>query len=188
MAFIRRSNKPISRDASVVRENDSDTEKFTAAQLIDLAKRKGVDTSPLDVRALLEVLGIKLISVPLDDEISGMLCLSDDNKNWVVKVNALHHPNRQRFTIAHEIAHFARHRCQQLRFEDQNFFRNGESNPMEVEANRFAGELLMPELEFREKVKLFSGSIEAIAQYFKVSTLAVRVRAKNLGMKGHGLE
>jgi Zn-dependent peptidase ImmA (M78 family) len=188
MAFIRKSTKSVPHEAALACESGSETEKFTVAQLLDLAKSKGIETSPLDVHALLAALGVKLISVPLDDEISGVLCLSDDSKHWVVKVNALHHPNRQRFTIAHEIAHFSRHRSQQIKFEDQNFFRNGDSNPMEVEANRFASELLMPELIFREKVKLFSGSIEAIAQYFKVSTLAVRVRAKNLGMKGHGLE
>ncbi|MBD9612180.1 ImmA/IrrE family metallo-endopeptidase [Pseudomonas sp. PDM02] len=188
MAFIRKSVKPKLPEAPVIGEGFSAAEKFTVAQLLDLAKRTGVETSPLDVQELLSVLGIRLISVPMKDDVSGILSLADNGKEWVVKVNALHHPNRQRFTIAHEIAHFSRHRSQQVQFEDLNFFRNGDSNPMEVEANRFASELLMPEQIFRDKVRVFSGSIEAIAQYFKVSTLAVRVRAKILGMKGHGLE
>jgi Zn-dependent peptidase ImmA (M78 family) len=188
MAFIRKSANSKPPSVAAYEVPDGDAETFTVAQLIELAKRHGLETSPLDVHGLLSALGIKLISLPLKDEISGVLSLSEDNKSWTVKVNALHHPNRQRFTIAHEIAHFSRHRSQQRKFEDQNFFRNGDSNPMEVEANRFASELLMPDSVFREKVKLFLGSIEAIAQYFKVSTLAVRVRAKNLGMTGHGLE
>lgn len=188
MAFIRKSVKSKSTEASLQGESSSVDERFTVGQLLALAKQHSVDTSPLDVKALLSVLGIGLISVPMHDDISGTLSLADNGKDWVVKVNALHHPNRQRFTIAHEIAHFSRHRFQQAEFKDLNFFRNGERNPMEVEANRFASELLMPELAFRDKVKVFSGSIEEIAQYFKVSTLAVRVRAKNLGMKGHGLE
>lgn len=188
MAFIRKSVRPKSAELASSGEASKSDERFTVAQLLSMAKQKGIETSPLDVQELLSVLGIKLISVPMKDDVSGMLSLADNGQVWVVKVNALHHPNRQRFTIAHEIAHFARHRFQQVEFKDLNFFRNGETNSMEAEANRFASELLMPEIEFRERVKVFSGSIESIAQYFKVSTLAVRVRAKTLGMKGHGLE
>ncbi|WP_339491492.1 ImmA/IrrE family metallo-endopeptidase [Pseudomonas rhizophila] len=188
MAFIRKSAKPqvgkIGSPALEARGED----KLTVAQMLELARREGIDTSPLDVHALVSALGIKFLCVPMDDEVSGSLSLSENGRNWLIRVNALHHPNRQRFTVAHELAHFARHRSQQLKFVDQNFFRNGDSNAMEAEANRFAGELLMPESLFRDRVKLFSGSIEAVAQYFKVSTLAVRVRAKSLGMKGHGLE
>lgn len=188
MAFIRKSGKPKPADTSRQGEVSSADERFTVDQLLALAERYQVDVSPLDVKALLSALGVRLLSVPMSDDVSGMLSLGDNGTDWVVKVNALHHPNRQRFTIAHEIAHFSLHRFQQAEFKDLNFFRNGETNPMEVEANRFASELLMPESVFRDRVKIFSGSIEEIAQYFKVSTLAVRVRAKNLGMKGHGLE
>ena len=188
MAFIRKNSKLKLADISHQSEISSVDERFTVDQLLVLAMGHEIDTSPLDVKALLSVLGIRFLSVPMSDDISGMLSLADNGKDWVVKVNALHHLNRQRFTIAHEIAHFSQHRFQQAEFKDLNFFRNGKSNPMEVEANRFASELLMPESAFRDKVKVFSGSIEEIAQYFKVSTLAVRVRAKNLGMKGHGLE
>jgi Zn-dependent peptidase ImmA (M78 family) len=188
MAFIRKTVKPKLAELATTEGPLNADERFTVAQLLSLAKLKGVETSPLDVHGLLSALSIRLISTPMKDDVSGMLSLADNGNGWVVKVNALHHPNRQRFTIAHEIAHFSRHRFQQEEFKDLNFFRNGESNPMEVEANRFASELLMPEGEFREKVRIFSGSIESIAQHFKVSTLAVRVRAKILGMKGHGLE
>jgi Zn-dependent peptidase ImmA (M78 family) len=188
MAFIRKSVKPKLAEPAATGDAMGADERFTVTQLLSLARQKGVETSPLDVQALLSALGIKLISIPMKDDISGMLSRTENGRDWVVKVNALHHPNRQRFTIAHEIAHFCRHRFQQAEFKDLNFFRNGESNPMEVEANRFASELLMPEQMFRDKVRGFSGSIEEIAQYFKVSTLAVRVRAKILGMKGHGLE
>ncbi|AZE38124.1 hypothetical protein C4K06_5115 [Pseudomonas chlororaphis subsp. aureofaciens] len=188
MAFIRKSVQPKLAELATTGDASKTDERFSVTQLLGLARQKGIETSPLDVQGLLSVLGIKLISVPMKDDVSGILSLADNGKDWIVKVNALHHPNRQRFTIAHEIAHFARHRFQQAEFKDLNFFRNGETNPMEVEANRFASELLMPETEFRDRVKVFLGSIEAIAQYFKVSTLAVRVRAKILGMKGHGLE
>lgn len=188
MAFIRKSEKPRTGIIGTKSVDINETEKLTTTQLIDFAKKDGIETAPLDIHALVKSLGIRLVSIPMKDEISGSLNLSENGKEWIIKVNALHHPNRQRFTIAHELAHFARHRSLQAQFEDQNFFRKGDTNAMEAEANRFAGELLMPEVLFRDRVKLFNGSIEAIAQYFKTSTLAVRVRAKQLGMKGHGLE
>jgi Zn-dependent peptidase ImmA (M78 family) len=188
MAFIRKSEKPPTRITSESNGNFSKGEKIAPTQLIELAKKNSIETSPLDVHALVKLMNIQLVSIPMKDEISGSLSLSEDGKEWTIRVNALHHPNRQRFTIAHELAHYACHRSQQARFEDQNFFRKGDMNAMEAEANRFAGELLMPEQLFRDRTKLFNGSIESIAKYFQASTLAVRVRAKQLGMKGHGLE
>jgi len=45
----------------------------------------------------------------------------------------------------------------------------------------------MPEQSLREKVRSGTRSIEDLAKEFEVSTLALRIRAKSLGMSGHGL-
>ncbi|AHL74614.1 hypothetical protein CH92_05690 [Stutzerimonas stutzeri] len=182
MAFIRRKSIDTAKQPLV-----SDGQ-LTADQIRAKAKELQLCISPLDIHALTKALGIELLCVPMDDEVSGSLSAYPDKQGWLMKVNSLHHPNRQRFTIAHELGHYFKHRKTQENFVDQNFFRNSNSNRMEAEANRFASELLMPETEFRERVKSLNGSIEAVAQEFKVSTLAVRVRAKSLGMKGHGLD
>ncbi|MDA8483661.1 ImmA/IrrE family metallo-endopeptidase [Pseudomonas resinovorans] len=182
MAFIRRKSSDMVK-APIVSEG-----QFSAEQVRSKARELGIGVSPLDVQALTKALGIDFLCVPMDDDISGSLTAYPDRQGWVMKVNSLHHPNRQRFTIAHELGHYFKHRNAQVEFVDQNFFRNSESNWMEAEANSFAGELLMPEAEFREKVRVLGGSIEDVAQSFSVSTFAVRVRAKILGMKGHGLE
>ena len=58
---------------------------------------------------------------------------------------------------------------------------------MESEANNFAAELLMPKNKFDDFVQNTSTSAEAVAEYFQVSTIAARVRAKQLGYTGHGL-
>lgn len=187
MAFIRKkvsANPSGTANIETVRDL---ARSYSPNELREIAKAHGIETDPLDVYSLTSILGIRLLCIPMSDEVSGSLTLTENSNSWTLKVNALHHPNRQRFTIAHELAHFARHRNTKNTFIDQNFFRNGETNPMEIEANRFAGELLMPESDFRRYVSTFNGSIEAISRYFKVSTLAVRVRAKSLGMTGHGL-
>lgn len=186
MAFVRK--KSSSAAPPSLRSDyatHAEVKLYTPEELLELARLRGIETAPLDVEALTELLGIDFLCVPMADEVSGSLTHQDER--WVMKVNALHHPNRQRFTVAHELAHFARHRGYKTDFTDQNFFRNGDSTPMESEANKFAGDLLMPEAEFRKAVSLFGGKLEAISQHFRVSTLAVRVRAKTLGMKGHGL-
>jgi Zn-dependent peptidase ImmA (M78 family) len=56
-----------------------------------------------------------------------------------------------------------------------------------MQANSFASEVLMPEGDFRKMVRDGKNKIDELAQEFGVSTLALRIRAKNLGMSGHGL-
>ena len=79
------------------------------------------------------------------------------------------------------------HQNEENLFEDKVFFRGASTNSMECQANEFAGELLMPENEFFNQLRLGNNTIEGLAKYFGVSTLAVRVRAKNLSLTGHGL-
>src|SRR5690554_1764370 len=140
MAFIRKKIKSDKVEINYSNIIEGEGDKFTPGELIEIAKINKICISPLDIHELVKSMGIRLFCVPMDNEVSGSLSLSDNKTDWVMRVNALHHPNRQRFTIAHELGHFARHRAQQTNFEDQNFFRNGESNSMEAEANRFAGE------------------------------------------------
>ncbi len=153
--------------------------------LLEQAVSSGIQTIPLDVERLVSSLGIKLRSLPLDDDISGHLALTE--RGWEITVNSLHHPKRQRFTVAHELGHYMLHRRQCQEFTDNKLFRGVDQNPMETEANVYAADLIMPEDAFRSFINNVSNKIDAIAEHFGVSALAVRVRAKTLGFKGHGL-
>jgi hypothetical protein len=52
---------------------------------------------------------------------------------------------RQRFTVAHELGHFLRHRNRvQNRLIDDRMYRSGHGKTVEYEANSLAAELLMP--------------------------------------------
>ena len=52
----------------------------------------------------------------------------------------------------------------------------------EVEANRFAIMLLMPDLAFKLAWSRFDGQISQIANYFNVSKLAASIRANDLNL------
>lgn len=61
------------------------------------------------------------------------------------------------------------------------------TNKEHEEANQFALDLLMPESIFRCKVSGGMTKIGDLAEYFQVSAMAVRHRARTLDMRGHGL-
>jgi Zn-dependent peptidase ImmA (M78 family) len=109
----------------------------------------------------------------------------------IITVIDVHHPNRQRFSAAHELAHHKLH-AQEIRKAvhiDKGFrvlLRDDVSSqgidPLEIEANAFASELLMPQ-EFMKSALDAGGldieddaGIEALARKFRVSTSAMRYR------------
>jgi len=144
------------------------------------------------VERIAKALGAEIRMSPLDDELSGMIFVRDNKP--VIGVNALHHPNRQRFTIAHEIGHLEMHRAliEAQVHVDKTFprlpslNRDGQSatgnNEIEIQANQFAAELLIPE---RELMKMIGNQtididddepIEELARRFKVSKKAMEFR------------
>jgi len=159
----------------------------TAEKFLRYVNVQGLGSIPLDVEAIAKKFGIRIEYVSLENDLSGILYKDEEDDSWVMQVNEDHHPNRQRYTIAHELGHFCLHRHLSLRFEDKIFFRGGEANKPEWQANDFASAILMPEQKFREKVRSGMTTVDKLAKEFQVSTLALRIRAKTLGMSGHGL-
>jgi Zn-dependent peptidase ImmA (M78 family) len=185
MAIIRRKLFSTPSDAS-----SSDIAIIdTPEKILSFAKLKQLTDIPLDVEGLAREFGIKIEYVKFADkeELSGILFKDESQSSWIMQINEDHHPNRQRYTIAHELGHFCLHRHFQKRFEDQIFFRGGEASKEEWEANDFASAILIPEDEFRKQIESGLGNVEDLAEKFKVSTLALRIRAKNLSIMGHGL-
>jgi Zn-dependent peptidase ImmA (M78 family) len=156
-------------------------------KLLKFARNNKVYFFPLDVKYIANKMGIEVKeSHDLSDNISGILEKNEYDK-WIIGVNANHHPNRQRYTIAHELGHYCLHRYQERFFEDQVFFRGLESTKTEYQANNFASEILMPEDQFLKFLNNGIKDVEELAKKFGVSTLALRIRAKNLGCTGHEL-
>lgn len=154
-----------------------------------LLSESGVRRPPVPVEEIAERLGLEIRYAPFDGDLSGALVRSKDET--YIGVNSSDHPNRQRFTIAHELGHFVLHRGITLHV-DKNFrvnLRDGDSSRGidrdEMEANRFAAELLMPtRLIMRDLEQLRDvnqAALDSMARRYKVSAHAMRIRLGNFG-------
>jgi Zn-dependent peptidase ImmA (M78 family) len=154
--------------------------RMTGPELVARLKAAKLMRLPLNVSAVAEYLGLEVIEEPMDDDMSGFLEIRSGR--WVVGVNAFHHLNRKRFTIAHEIAHFLLHSDGKTEFHDRTFARRtNDPSPMEREADQFAADLLMPADEVRQHIASGVTSLSALASQFGVSALAMKYRVQNLG-------
>ena len=154
-----------------------------------LLVKAGVNTTPVPVKQVAAQLGIKIELADLGEDCSAVLVRNGDRA--VIGVNEDHHPNRQRFSIAHEIAHFVLHEGDT--YIDKGYrvhFRDLESGSgtklEEMEANAFAAALLMPAKRVRDAFKqqpfelTGDDSLELLAKKFRVSTEAMTYRLMNL--------
>ena len=158
---------------------------------IKLLDELGVDELPVPVEEIAISLGAEIDYEPYDGDVSGMLYRTEGHT--LIGVNSRHAGTRQRFTIAHEIAHLSMHKGTPMfidRFVRVNW-RDGASNRQEAEANSFAAELLMPrKLVEREIITVLSKSPDVsphdlaviLAKSFDVSTEAMHYRLANLGV------
>lgn len=102
------------------------------------------DSTPVDVAAILDCCPIQWAELPLDGFL-GVYVPHPRGDGILIKEGQT--PEQRRFTIAHELGHFAlpRHgRDSQLVCLSDDFFAAAVSRELEREANEFAAELLMP--------------------------------------------
>lgn len=156
----------------------------------ELLREKSVRRPPVPIEKLAGAVGLRISYAPADDEVSGALIRTA--KETVIGVNSRHHANRRRFTIAHELGHFRLHRGVAVHV-DEDFrvnLRDEKSSEgvdwEEVEANRFAAELLMPTSFLLRDVETFknidSRAIRLLAARYQVSAHAMEIRLANLGL------
>jgi Zn-dependent peptidase ImmA (M78 family) len=162
-------------------------------QAADLIAQIGIARPPVPIEKIAKQLGASIAYEAFEGDVSGMLYRDDDRV--LIGVNSTHAPTRQRFTLAHEIAHLQLHEGQPI-FIDRLVrinWRDGTSAREEVEANAFAAELLMPrKFMTREIERAMSKAhqiapdqlILALAETFRVSHEAMRYRLVNLGVLG----
>jgi len=89
----------------------------------DLAERllkkhcpKGV---PVDPAKIAKDLGIELRLEKVDDGLSGFLLRDQKNDRVVIGANLRHHPNRRKFTIAHELGHYLLHEAATVHLDER---------------------------------------------------------------------
>ncbi len=138
-----------------------------------------VKVVPFDLDDFILKIGLRLERCVMDDDISGKLQRNYDG-DWVISVNTLHHPKRQRFTLAHELGHYFLHRHRSIEFVDKALYRSSQMSSIEYEANNFAGALLMPKDLITEFIRINGTDAELISDYFNVSVLAAKIRVETL--------
>lgn len=111
-------------------------------------RRLGLGTAPLpDVAELLESQGVRTGLVDFPEDVSG-LTLCDSSVGLFVVANRAHHYLRRRFSFAHEYAHVVadRHRFGRISRSSER------DDLLEVRANAFAANFLLPEAGVRQFV------------------------------------
>jgi Zn-dependent peptidase ImmA (M78 family) len=157
----------------------------------NLLKDNGVTKPPVKVQNIASKLGILVRYEPFEQDISGVLYRDKDTTT--IGVNAFHHPNRQRFTIAHEIGHFVLHEIaihvdKGFRIVLRDTRSSKATDRLEIEANRFAAELLMPEDMFRRDVDRYlrdfenESELNSLADRYQVSRQAMALRLRNFAL------
>ncbi|HEY0150172.1 MAG TPA: ImmA/IrrE family metallo-endopeptidase [Allosphingosinicella sp.] len=146
--------------------------------------------APVDLKAIFNDLGIGFESVWMD-EASGSISRNGDS--FSVSVNALESDTRQRFTAAHELAHYLLHRDlmgdgKRMHRHVDTLYGGGEASgdvifkrSHEIEANRIAAQIVMPK-SLVEKKFAETPDPAALAADFGVSKAAMEIRLKTLGL------
>lgn len=145
--------------------------------------RPFLDEVPVRIATMARELGLEVKTATLKPRISGQIQPSPDSPSgYRIRVNRHEAKTRQRFTIAHEIAHYLLHRdFIGDGIEDSILYRSILSDPREAEANRLAAQLLMPEESILKFLRRHGGratsSVAAImAEEFNVSEAALSIR------------
>ena len=148
----------------------------------ELLDRCDISDPPVDLSDITDDLRVPLIYWRFPDALSALIVEVEDGE-FVIGVNEDQHPNRRRFSIAHELGHAVlRHQAgYYLEFFDSDL---GEPPnyryPDEREANAFAAALLMDERWLREDWASGMRNPNALATRYCVSPEAMSFRLKNL--------
>lgn len=151
-------------------------------------------SAPVEASNIAKSLGVEVQETPAEDDLSGFLYRDRKLDSTIIGVNAEHHPNRRKFTVAHELGHYLLHDFDDVHVdrEFKVWLRNDASSQgtdiEEKEANLFAAELLMP-VHFLKRDVANIGTIDLmdeevireLASKYGVSTQAMMFRLSYLG-------
>jgi len=139
---------------------------------------------PVRLGHLAKELGVSIKVSSMNTGVSGQI--TREEGHYLIRVNRHEARERQRFTIAHELAHFLLHKSvidsSPDGIKDNVLYRSGEPERIEYEANRLAADIVMP-MALVQKVlqEEFDGvvteaTIESLAARFQVSKAAMEIR------------
>jgi Zn-dependent peptidase ImmA (M78 family) len=149
------------------------------------------DDGAVKLSEIARQLGVEVKAATLKPGLSGEIKRKPDG-GFRIRVNRHDPKRRQRFTVAHEIAHFLLHQDQiGDGIEDDKLYRSELSDRREQEANRLAADILMPErlirfaLEEAEEKDVGDKALY-LANQLDVSESAMSIRMESLGIDADG--
>lgn len=159
----------------------------------DLLSEFDVTTAPVDTFGLARHLGVVIVQSAMPEDVSGMLIREGNSSTIGLNIDQQHSRQRQRFTVAHELGHLRLHRGRPLivdsavRVNMRDATSARATSREEVEANKFAALLLMPESMILSEVRKVGGADPdemraTLARRFNVSLEAMGYRLVNLGI------
>lgn len=188
--FEKRKDSLIQSDAEL--EAQASTKSTSDGQNIKkltqrILQEAGAIDTPIDIIKTCRQLSIDVYATNLDklEEQTGLLISGVSElrpgREWVIYVNERYSHGHMRFSTAHELAHYYLHKEKLVKGIMASFKRD--AAPHELEANRFAEELLMPEKLVREEhKKMVIPVCDTLVQKFKVTKEAMQHRLKDLGL------
>ncbi len=135
---------------------------------------------PIDVKKIGESLGIAFEEKALEKDVYGII--SKKNNKIICEINSNDSITRQRFTIAHEIGHYVLGDLN----DNDTMFRDDKTKVLqddyrEINANKFAAELLMPAKAIEYFVYAIKvANFEELIKKFNVSEQAMVYRLDKL--------
>lgn len=137
---------------------------------------------PVKLGAMAASLGVKVLVSTLPRGISGQI--GQEDGQFVIRINRHEAKHRQRFTLAHELAHFLLHQDRIVAeggWSENVLLRSGQPDNIEYEANRLASDLVIPSRQLARATSEYAGPmtsevIEDLARRFGVSTAAMEIK------------
>jgi Zn-dependent peptidase ImmA (M78 family) len=136
----------------------------------------------IDLEAIAEDKGVTVIDAPLRGMEARLLRRGDSG---VIRVRAgMPEAGRRRFAIAHELGHWFLHKgISQVFLCTTENIRDYKTHPVEIEANIFAAEFLMPTWIFKQSIadkEPTIGNLMACAEEFRTSLTSTTIRFTEL--------
>ena len=166
-----------------------------ANKLVELFWQK--KNAPLRIGDMLDSLGFTVVLNDSfnDDQLSGALAINNsvdvERFKKMIMLNTKDSTEHQRFTIAHELAHYIFDAVPEQKYYEA-YYRTDEERNNEVReyrANKFAANLLMPEAIFIPRYRFVAGQLSdqrkvhiILSWDFGVSITAIKKRIKELNL------
>lgn len=162
----------------------------------DLLAQHNINEPSINVEDIAKNLGIIVIRRPYtaQNKLAAMLIRDEPSGKVIIALNGDHTKEKQRFSIAHEIGHFLLHPAEKV-YLDREFsvdYRDSKAaigkHIKEIEANRFAGNLLIPRRFLVEDLRnyLMEEKVDKVkisrelSKKYEVSTFTINIRINSL--------